>query len=169
MAIFLHDGQTKINEIKACLETNNLSLFTIYVHALKSASANIGADMLPEMALSLETAGNQGNEAFIKENNVKFLAALETLLTNIKTALAEQKQAVNQDAVDVTLLKTELTKLAEAIDRLNLRAIKEAVKSVQSFSHAVNTDSIVEDILQNASVGEYDEAALKIRKFLQDS
>jgi HPt (histidine-containing phosphotransfer) domain-containing protein len=47
---YYEDGIEKINELNTCLETNDIPLFTIYSHAIKSSSANIGADKLSQAA-----------------------------------------------------------------------------------------------------------------------
>jgi len=83
LAAFHKSATDKINEIKKCLETENYSLYTIYVHALKGASAIIGALELSEMAKSLEKAGEQRDLAYIKQHNPEFLNALKNFLDNM--------------------------------------------------------------------------------------
>ena len=87
LAIFHKDGLEKIEQIKSCLETDDLSLYTIYVHALKSAAASIGAESLSDVAGILEEAGNRGNKSLISSINTEFLADLEELLSNINAVL----------------------------------------------------------------------------------
>jgi len=83
LAAFHKSATDKINEIKKSLETENYSLYTIYVHALKGASAIIGALELSEMAKSLEKAGEQRDLAYIKQHNPEFLNALKNFLDNM--------------------------------------------------------------------------------------
>jgi len=167
LKIFLKDGQTKTGEIKACLETEDLPLFTTYVHALKSASANIGADTLSETAGLLEEAGNRKDLSFIKEHIASFLVSLESVLLGIETALAVPETDEKHEAVDVSLLNTKLSKLLEAIDSGNLRNIKEAVKGIEPFSGASDIGGTIEEIINSSSIGEYDEAEVMINKLLQ--
>ena len=168
LAIFLRDGLEKTREIKVCLETNNLPLYVTYVHALKSASANIGAGELSEMAKDLEMAGNQEDLAFIKEKNAKLLSALELLLNNIRTFLEENEQEGRNDPADMASLKAGLLKLAAAIEDINPSAIKTAVNEVQPFKNAADVGGVVEDILQNTLIGEYDDAISTINDLLED-
>jgi len=81
--IFHKSATEKINQIKKCLETEDYSSYTIYVHALKGASAIIGALELSEMAKSLEKAGVQRDLAYIKQHNQEFLNALKDFLDNM--------------------------------------------------------------------------------------
>jgi len=168
LAIFMRDGHEKTGEIKKCLETDNLPLYVTYVHALKSAAANVGAGELSDMAGALEAAGGREDRDFIHANSANLLSALNALLTNIETALAEQKQDTDGEGYDRSALTVELTKLAEAISSVNPRAIREAVKGVRPFAQAGDIGRSVEDILQNILTGEYDEAMVIINALLQE-
>jgi len=167
LAIFLRDGSEKAGEINECLKTDNLPLYATYAHALKSAAANIGADKLSEMAKMLEIAGKQEDLAFIQSHNAKLLSALELLMNNINEALKARKQD-ERKPMDMELLKAELTKLAEAMDAVNPRAIKAAVKSIQPYTQALDIGGTVENILKNTSIGKYDEAISMINDLLQE-
>jgi len=153
LSTFYRDGVNKINEIKKCLETNNYNLYTIYVHALKSASANIGALDLSEMAKSLEMAGKQLDLAYIKLYNPDFLKALEALLNNIDIVLSKNKK--EQGPVDYEALKIELSNLKKAVEIFEFDAIDKAVNALKEFSQVTE----VENILQKILIGEYEEVA----------
>jgi HPt (histidine-containing phosphotransfer) domain-containing protein len=162
LAIFHKDGLQKIEEIKKSLETKNYSLYATYTHALKSASANIGAIDLSETAKELEAAGKQADSAFIEQNNAKFLANLESLLSNIGQVLESSKKE-QQGSVDLELLKNELSKLEKALIALDSSAIDEAVGNLQKFTQADGVGASVENILQSVLIGEYDEAVATIK------
>jgi len=80
---FYNDGLQKIDEIKECIASGNMNDYSFYVHALKSAAANIGAGRLAEAAKSLEAAGDSGDTNYIQTNNEGFLADLKVLLNEI--------------------------------------------------------------------------------------
>jgi signal transduction histidine kinase/CheY-like chemotaxis protein len=166
LALFQQDGIEKCKEITKCLETNNLLLYVIHVHAVKSAAANIGANALSEMAKTLEIAGDQGDLAFVQKHTAPLLSALEMLTDNIKIALNSIRQNERNDSVDMNLLKAELAKLAEAVDSVDPLAIITAVKSIQPFADAADVDGDIERILQKTLIGEYDEAVSMIKKFM---
>jgi CheY-like chemotaxis protein/HPt (histidine-containing phosphotransfer) domain-containing protein len=160
--IFRKDGKNKIAEIKKCLEAANLPLYVTYVHALKSASANVGANALSETAGALEAAGARGDLAYIQAHTPNMLHALETVLVNIGATIAPKCIESPTGAVDMAQIKANLVKLAEAIDRLDPRAINEAVKCLRSFTDVPGIGDSIENILQNTLIGEYDEAAAGI-------
>jgi CheY-like chemotaxis protein/HPt (histidine-containing phosphotransfer) domain-containing protein len=168
LAIFHKDGVQKIEEIKKCLEVNNYSLYTIYVHALKSATANVGASALSEAAKDLEMAGKRGDFDFIHSHNSVFLAELQTLLDSINETLLANKEKNREKTVDFKTLKSELCKLKEAIGVLDFRAMNEAAKILQEFTQADKVGATVEGILQNKLIGEYDEAIFMIDSLLRD-
>jgi len=159
---FHKDGFKKIKEIKECLETDNFSLYTTYVHALKSASASIGALDLSEIAKSLEMAGNREDFTYIKLHNAQFLIALETLLNNINKVLLANKKDEQESSVDFEILKSRLNKLREAIDIFDSDVIEEAANSLQAFTQAADVGESVENILQKILFGEHEEAVAMI-------
>jgi signal transduction histidine kinase/DNA-binding response OmpR family regulator len=168
LATFHKDGVIKIQEIKKCLETNNYLLYTTYVHALKSASASIGASDLSETAKSLEAAARKEDLAFIKLHNAQFLMALEVLLNNINKFLLANKKEEQKCSLDFEILKRELNKLREAIDIFDSDAIDEATTVLQKFTHAANVGASVENILQKILIGEYEEVILVIDILIEE-
>jgi signal transduction histidine kinase/CheY-like chemotaxis protein/HPt (histidine-containing phosphotransfer) domain-containing protein len=161
LAVFHKDGLKKIGEIKKCLKTSNYSLYTTYVHALKSSSASLGAFDLSEQAKTLETAGRQENSKFIDSNNPQFLNDLEVFLSRINTALNSVK--VQEEApVDFEVLKSGLGKLKEALDSFDFGAIDEATGILKKFAQAPEIGETVESILQNIVTGKYEDAAAAI-------
>jgi len=163
LAVFRQDGIEKIEQIKKCLEANDIHMYVIHVHALKSAAANIGANDLSEIANTLEIAGEEQEQALIRTLTPKLLSVLKTLLDAIDITLVSDGKGKQKTTADITLLKTELAKLAEAIDSVNPRAIREAVNNVKPFTQATDVGNVVERILRNVSIGEYEEAAAMIR------
>ena len=87
LAIFHKDGLEKAEQLKSCLETADLPLFTIHIHALKSAAANIGADSLSEAASALEEAGKEGDMPYVTSKSAQLLSDLEALLDNIESSI----------------------------------------------------------------------------------
>jgi len=165
LSTFHKDGVNKIDEIKECLETDNYLLYTTYIHALKSASASIGALDLSEIAKDLEIAGNNKDLAYIEQYNPEFLKAFEVLLNNINKALLASKNN-EQSTVDFEILKHELNKLKVAISAYDFGAIDDAVNTLRAFTQSIFGESI-ENILQKTLIGEYDEAVAMIDAIIQ--
>jgi len=168
LKIFQKDGTKKIKEIANCLEINDLLLYTTHVHALKSACANIGATKLSEEAKILEAAGTKRDMDFIKKHNDGFLDSLDKLLANILSAINEANSASIEGAktLDTDLLKDHLGKLKTALNNFDVSAIDEVSLALQNFTQFSGTGEIISDILQNAFVGKYKQAAAQIEEIV---
>nr|AGS53254.1 hypothetical protein [uncultured bacterium contig00001] len=68
LELYRKDGEDKLTVIPSALEEKDIRLFTTCVHALKSASAYIGATKLSEQARDLEAAGNRMDMEYIENH-----------------------------------------------------------------------------------------------------
>jgi len=166
LAVFHKDGMQKIEEITKSIKTGNYSLYTTYVHALKSAAANIGATNLSETAKKLEIAGKKEDISFINLYTDIFLETLRVLLDNINEVLP--KEASQKKSIDFESLKDSLNELKEALHSLNSRAIDQATVALQEFTQT-DIGAEVESILQNTLIGEHDEAISTINTLLKEA
>jgi len=151
LSVFYKDGIEKIKEIEKCLETGNYHLYTIYVHALKSASASIEAKDLSEFARALEIAGNQGDVEYIKANTARFLADLKKLLDEINISLGDRQ---NKKTLNIEVL----LRLKEALKTMCPNSIDIINKSVDELQGIAQADGILQSVL----IGNYDEALAEI-------
>jgi len=166
LAVFHKDGLQKIGEIRKSLETGNYHLYATYVHALKSALANIGASELSENAKALEFAGKQKDTAFIGSNNAQFLMNLETILNSLGNMLSSGDEE-QKNSVDFELLKSDLNRLNEALESLDSAAIDKTVDNLRKFAQSDGIGSSIENILQNILIGEYGEATAMINTLIK--
>ncbi|MDR2542729.1 MAG: response regulator [Treponema sp.] len=164
--IFYKDSQRKIDDIKTCLKDSNLALYINHIHALKSASANIGAIELSGLAKDLEKAGLRADWDFILEHNVVFLAYLEALVNNIHLAVLAYDSKKENKPVDMVLLKNELSALMDAMTVFDVLTINKAAKNLSKFTQIPDIGDTVGKILENKMTGDYDEAALLIGALL---
>jgi len=167
LSTFHKDGAEKIREIRMCLETSNIPLYAIHVHALKSASAIIGASRLSEAAAALEEAGKKGDSIYIYSHNAAFLSELETLLLNINEALKEDAGKNQKQSIDAELLKNTLSRLKTALNNYDSPEINNAENTLHDFSQAAEIGDSIKAILQNRLIGEYDEAVSMIDILIQ--
>jgi signal transduction histidine kinase/CheY-like chemotaxis protein/HPt (histidine-containing phosphotransfer) domain-containing protein len=165
--VFSKDGRNRIGEIKNALDKNDIRLYTTYVHALKSASANVGAMGLSEAARVLEAAGKEGDRAFIDANTPRFLQLLEAVLNNIEKALQAANRETANAGLDVGALKNILVNLKEAVTTVNIAQIRPLMKGLQNFSANSEVGSKVDNVLRNTMSGEYDKAVGLIDELLK--
>lgn len=107
--------------------------YTIEVHALKSASKQIGANKLSELAAILEVAGNETNEQLIVEKTPELLALYAHYEGILKPFFPEEDEnSANQKApIQKNILLEAFEALQEALDDLNMDGM-EAVKDTLS-------------------------------------
>jgi HPt (histidine-containing phosphotransfer) domain-containing protein len=168
LRIYHEDGREKIRQIEAAAKDDNLSLYTIYVHALKSASASIGAESVSEYARNLEMAGQRGDWPYIHSHTAKFIAELSALLDNIHAALTVKERAGREITVDRDALVAQLARLKAAMDDFDAETMNDAAKILQHFTQEGDVGRRVDTILQHKLTGEYDEAVLLIEEVLAD-
>jgi len=166
LKIFYKDAKKKTTEIINCLESNDLSLYSIYTHALKSACANIGALKLSEEAKILETAGLKHELDFIREHNDGFLSRLKELLADIDKAISDST-AESVKLLDPAILKQLLGKLKTALENFDIVSIDETSLELQAYTQLPGSGETLNAILQDAFVGKYKQAASQIDQLME--
>jgi len=166
--IFHKDCLEKYKDINSCLDSNNLPLYTIYVHALKSAAANIGAESLSEAAYVLEEAGREGNMPLIKSKNTQLMADLDELLVNIKTFLTDSNDHGQNIPVDMALINDELFRLKEALESFDSNSAKKCADNLRKFTHVAGIGVMIDDILRYVLIGDDDKAISLIISIIQE-
>jgi CheY-like chemotaxis protein len=167
LTVFCADAREKIAEIENCLKTGNLALYTTYVHALKSAAANIGATALSETAKILEEAGNAGDSTAIERQNPAFIAALEALTARINGVLSLRGgNAADHAAFDTTSLKRELPELREAIQAMDADTISRISKNLRKPQPNAEIGGMMREISDSILTGDYEEAVTLINRFM---
>jgi HPt (histidine-containing phosphotransfer) domain-containing protein len=166
LAIYCRDGQEKIKKIKTCFEDGDLELYTVHIHGIKSASANIGAFDLSETAALLEDAGENGDVNYIESHTPGFLTALSLLLERINTALADIKQSGDKKPYNIERTKNVLLELKAALNVLDAGKINKAVQVLQDAAQADDIGGAITGISDKILFGEYEEAAAMIDELL---
>ena len=158
--LFCKDGLEKINELNGSLEAENLALYTIYIHALKSASANIGANTLSEAARVLEEAGENEDLDFVENHNTAFLTDLRSLLNRISDVLSSFKKSAGEKKkeTDTEEIKADLVRLKTAINELDAGSINDIIERLRQSTQGADMENVIVDISDNILVAEYDKA-----------
>ena len=136
-----------------------LPVFITNVHALKSASASIGAQEVSSMAAGLEAAGKSGDTAFIREKLPGFLQLLSELTENIGAALKlnETAAADSESPIDLSLFH----KLAEVLKSKNASEIDRILEEMNNQPLDAQTRDALLKISDEVLMTEFDNA-LKI-------
>ncbi len=119
LELYYMDGNRKTKLLRELVKSDP-EHYQIEVHGLKSASANIGAMRVAELAREQEHAAARMDKAFIEDRFPLLLAEYETLLTNIEQFLERRRQDNDGQeklpALPVSELKEQT---AAALEELN--------------------------------------------------
>jgi len=166
LAVFYKNGIAKVDELAECIETENIPLYVTYVHAMKSACANIGANMLSNEAMALESAGINQDSDFIKSRNVDFTDNLKKLLENINEVITANTEEPDSDALDENVMKELLTELKTAVEAFDLEAIEELSEKLQAFTQLQEKGEVLSRLLENVFLSRYKLALPQIDELL---
>jgi signal transduction histidine kinase/CheY-like chemotaxis protein len=180
LSLYCQDASKRLELLREAPDEDGLALFTTQVHALKSASASIGAAALSEAAAELEAAGKRGDIAFIRERLNVFCESLSILVSRIRDALSAAKERRRSDrrkssdrregrerrsgfdrrdlADADTVDKDSLLLLKEALIKENVGAVDELLERLLSgYAHSKlgTTLGMISDC---AIISEFDEA-----------
>jgi HPt (histidine-containing phosphotransfer) domain-containing protein len=157
---YVKDGREKVVQIKTALQKGDIALYTTYVHALKSASASIGAIDLSESAKKLEAAGKSQDMDYINANNDSFIGNLELALANIAAALEvrDDKRSTALDEGSFEDLKNDLPGLREALDAMDMQKSDQLIKQITAKKWDAGLAGKLQEISQHVLFSDFDEA-----------
>jgi CheY-like chemotaxis protein/HPt (histidine-containing phosphotransfer) domain-containing protein/two-component sensor histidine kinase len=146
------------------LTDSDLHLLMINVHSIKSALANIGEDMLSNLARKLEVASREKNIEIIAAEIQPFSNKLRDIVQKIEFAEDEKTEVTDED---LTYLREKLLAFKTACTAYDKKNAKEVLANIQSkqWSHANN--EMLESLLEHLLHSEFEEAATRATKFLE--
>lgn len=153
LELYCMDGKRKTELLRELVRSDILH-YQIEVHGLKSASANIGAMVVSEMAREQEYAAVQGDSEFIDSQFPVLMAEYENLLANIEQFLKQRSLADGGKEKLSPLTAQELREQAES-------ALKE-LKRFRSQECAARVD----EMLLHELSEDVEERLLQIREQL---
>jgi len=168
LTTYCEDWNERRNKIIKSLADSDLPLYTTHVHALKSASANIGADRLADAAFVLETAGDRKDLTFIESKNDDLLAMLQLLLNSISEALELQgvKACEVCNAPDSGQFYAELNRLYSALKQFDFERINRAVDLLVASAPSFDIKTKIRNISKYVLLFEYAKAEETVKSLL---
>ncbi len=129
--------QKKAELIKKLEQEEDWPDYTVEVHALKSASRQIGALALADEAEAMEEAGNNQNVALIHERTAgmieKYLS-YEVILAEYFPE--EESQVAKNGMITAELLDTFFKALWEAFDNLDMDRMEEIAEELKKYEYS---------------------------------
>ena len=149
-----------IEQYEAAADWQN---YTVEVHALKSASKQIGATELSEMALKLEEAGNvmrgsedavdrEAAESYIRSHTAPLLERYRQYKEALAPHCEEQEQSQeDKKAITKDVLQTLLEDLKKAAEDLDMDEMENIVQHLHEYRYDDEEKEFLEKIAEAAA------------------
>jgi signal transduction histidine kinase/CheY-like chemotaxis protein len=168
LSMFRTDAQERLSLLRQMPDTGVLTAFITQVHALKSASASLGAAEVSTKAARLEAAGRVGDMAFIQENLSGFTRLLEELIKGIDVALNEDAAPVSPSGpASFPLPISTFKDLTDALKSRSASDIDRLLDELGQEPLDAETGAIVDRISDAVLMVEYDKAEEMVRTLLE--
>jgi two-component system, sensor histidine kinase and response regulator len=172
LALFLKDVKDRLPLLQEIPEAENMPLFITNVHALKSASASLGAIDVSTIAAELEAAGKAGDIAFINKQLPIFERQLTELAYNIETVLksktSEAQDIPHDEAAPLPTAYYQLFKeLANAINTKKSAEIDRFLEELNKQPMDAKTKETLNKISDEVLMTEFDNAIKIIEELLR--
>ncbi|MDR0457077.1 MAG: response regulator [Treponema sp.] len=174
LSLFCKDIEERLPLLQKTPEEDTLSALVTHVHALKSASASIGAAEISAQAAGLESVGKTGDAAFIRRNLPVFAQQLAELGKNIRAALDSQggggggTPADTNRGTDISACIPLFHKLAEALKSQNASEIDRILDELNQKPLDAETKKMAEKISDDVLMTEFDSALKTVEELLSD-
>jgi PAS domain S-box-containing protein len=150
-----------------CRRTDDLSLFVINVHAMKSALANVGETELSEFAKILEQAGRNNNINLILAELPIFLDALYSVIGKFKQKEDEnvsEEETVNPDIERPYILEKMLV-IKSACELMDKKTAKTALAELKEKAWPPHIKQQLSAISELILHSDFEEAAAAAANF----
>jgi len=109
--------------------------YTVEVHALKSASKQIGADELSDRAAALEAAGNANDIGIILQNTDDLLSMYAHYRDILNPFFPEKQEDVKgKPPITADILTDVFVEMKQAIDDLDMDKMDDAIHTLDGYS-----------------------------------
>jgi len=166
--IFIRDAQKAAAILEAIHEnkyrrTDDIQMYIINVHAMKSALANIGEKELSDKARKLEEAGREQDITLMTEETPAFLSALLAVIKKNK----QDKNSINEDTEndDLVYLQEKLTVLEKACAEYDKKTAKDTLSQLQLKNWSVPIMELLKTMDEHLLHSEFEETMKLIEDY----
>ncbi|MDR1021256.1 MAG: response regulator [Synergistaceae bacterium] len=169
LVIYRRDAEAALSVMKD-MSANDIAGFTIQAHALKSASANVGATALSEEAAILEEAGKRLDSQAIRDGIDAFIERLASVASGIRRAL-EAKGAADARAGNTgsALPPCGLQELLDAISSRDIGAIDMALDGLSAAAPHGRAKDALSLVSDHVLLANFDEAEAILKGLLEEA
>ena len=133
-----------INELE---QKEDWKAYTIEVHALKSASRQIGATELADIAEEMEAAGNSRDAEKIHNYTDEMLAIyhhMESVLAPyVQEVLAENAEVESKGTASTETLRSLFESMKDALEELDIDHMEEVAEELSQYEYGVEQSELL--------------------------
>ena len=161
--IFARDGEKAAALLETLLQNNlqdeeDIHMYIINVHAMKSALANIGESGLSASALRLEQAGREKDVNVMKSETSAFLDELRAIIAKIKPKDADNEPSEDTEEA-LAFLREKLRVIIGACAEFEKKTAKNALGELREKTWSHDTRELLNKIAEHLLHSEFDNAA----------
>jgi CheY-like chemotaxis protein len=164
--LFRCDAEERLPFLQSAPEEADLPKFITQVHALKSASASIGAAGISAMAAELEAAADAGDVGFVKECLPSFAESLAALVAGVRAWEGAEEHGPSSAAPDPAEAERLLHELAAALEAERAGDIDAALEGLMRQALGAEAREVLKKISDSALVADFAAAAETVRSLL---
>ncbi|GHV03814.1 hypothetical protein AGMMS50229_03810 [Campylobacterota bacterium] len=163
---FAKDALERLSLFDHTPTADELPLFAVNAHALKSAAATIGANALSELAAKLETAGKAGDMQAINRTIAQFHNDLAKLSKTIADMLTEKSDA-QTETVAIGDHSALFNDLLNALTSEDIGAIRTLLNDLENQPFDQPTKELLNQISTAVLMTEFEEAAELVKQIVE--
>jgi CheY-like chemotaxis protein len=147
----------------ANVSNEDLQLFNIKAHAMKSALVNIGEVTISHLAFTLEKASKKHNKNTLAQKTHELINALKFIIKNVETMELGSKIVAKDD--DIAYLREQLGIIYEACEEYDIKTADEAITNLRKKSWTSETWEVLDKISEYILHSDFEEASLLALRF----
>ena len=158
LASYAADSSNRLNALATYHKEGDIKALTICIHALKSSSANIGAEEISVMAAELEAAGTIGDSSYIDANLRRFLDSLSLLLDNISSYLTTlpKENAIPGKKANMVFLHKALAEIGLSLEHHDVDTAESVLKELYGYQWDEEVFAGISQIKNHLDIFDYD-------------
>ncbi|MDE6674201.1 MAG: response regulator, partial [Acetatifactor sp.] len=170
LELYCIEGKRKSVLLQELLQEKDSQRYGVEVHGLKSASANIGATKLSDMARAHEEAAGREDEAFILEGFPQLLDAYEKQIENIREFLDRKRETENDPGLGELSsqeLQRSLREALELLEDFHSRECAEKLEEVCRYRLDTDTAARLQEVREQLRLYEDDMAEELLHQLIE--
>nr|MCR5579997.1 Hpt domain-containing protein [Pseudobutyrivibrio sp.] len=165
LGLFVDTMEDNLSLIQNALKEDDIKLFTIKVHALKSAGRIIGADHFSEMARGLEDAGKRGDIDYISNHTKELIDEYRELTSKLARVNEAFKTVDDRPIIAREELKDAYRAIAELAPQMDYDGIEVVLTQISEYRLEEKDDELFRELEMALKTFNWD----RIEELLQEN